>query len=148
MASLLKKNNTKKIERIQERSLRILYNDFTSSYASLLEKADTTTVLIRRLRLIAIFVFKSLHGLNPSYCKDMFNFQTHMYNFRNTYTLVQPARRTTTFGLKTISYIGAKLWNCLPNWQENCMILMSLKMLLHVDKVPMIVNFMINIFKM
>ena len=32
---------------------------------------------------------------------------------RNPLQIVQPKRRSTSYGLKTVSYIGAKLWNDL-----------------------------------
>ena len=63
--------NNQKLEQIQERALRILFADYNSSYLELLKRAGTTTLLIQRLRLIALTVFKSLHGLNPPCLNDM-----------------------------------------------------------------------------
>ena len=61
------KVNNNKLERIQERSLKIIYRDFESSYNELLDKANTTTLLVARLRLLLCEIFKSLKGLNPKY---------------------------------------------------------------------------------
>ena len=55
------KMNNQKIEKIQERALRIIYDDYISTYDELLEKAGTNTLLINRLRLLALTVFKSLN---------------------------------------------------------------------------------------
>ena len=55
------KTNNQKLEKIQERALRILYDDYISTYDTLLEKAGTNTLLINRLRLMALTVFKSLN---------------------------------------------------------------------------------------
>ena len=41
-----------KIEKIQERELRLLHNDFTSNYAELLKKSDKTTMEIKCLRYL------------------------------------------------------------------------------------------------
>ena len=60
--------NNQKLETIQEKALRILFADYNSSYTELPGNAGTTTLLIQRLRLIALTVFKSLHGLNPIIC--------------------------------------------------------------------------------
>ncbi len=38
------KTNTKKIERIQERALRFMFNDHCSTYPALLEKCSHTTL--------------------------------------------------------------------------------------------------------
>ena len=35
------------------------------------------------------------------------------YDFRHSYKLYQPITRTTTYGLRSILYTGAKLWNDL-----------------------------------
>ncbi len=64
---------TKKIELIQERGLRFLLNDQKSTYHELLEKCNYTTMPIRRIKTIAIEVFKSLHDLNQNFMKEMFN---------------------------------------------------------------------------
>ncbi len=67
------KASTKKIELIQERALRFLLNDQKITYHELLEKSNYTTMLIRRIKTIAMEVFKSLHDLNPNFMKEMFN---------------------------------------------------------------------------
>ena len=107
--------NNQKLEQIQERALRILFADYNSSYPELLKKAGTTTLLIQRLRLIALAVFKSLHGLNPPCLNDMFTPKYVPYQLRDSILLEQSRCRTTTYGLRSMSYIGAKLWNDLPN---------------------------------
>ena len=107
--------NNQKLENIQERALRILFADYNSSYIELLGKAGTTTLLIQRLRLIALTVFKSLHGLNPPCLNDMFTHKSVPYEMRDSSLLEQSRCRTTQFGLRSISYIGVKLWNDLPN---------------------------------
>ena len=42
-----------KIEKIQERALRLLRNDFTSDYAELLKNSGKATMEIKRLRCLA-----------------------------------------------------------------------------------------------
>ncbi len=56
---------TKKIELIQERALKYLLNDEKDTYHEILEECNCTTMLIRRIKTIAMEVFKSLHDLNP-----------------------------------------------------------------------------------
>ena len=76
--------NNQKLEKIQERALRILFADYNSSYIELLGKAGTTTLLIQRLRLIALTVFKSLHGMNPPCLNDMFTPKSVPYEMRDS----------------------------------------------------------------
>ena len=42
--------NTNKIEKIQERALRFIYNDYNSTYESLLIVSKLPTLKVRRLR--------------------------------------------------------------------------------------------------
>ncbi len=66
------KSSTRKIEKTQERALRFLLNNKTSSYALLLTTSNSTTLHIRRIKAIACEVVKSLNDLNPSFMKEMF----------------------------------------------------------------------------
>ena len=122
--------NNQKLEKIQERALRILFADYNSSYTELLGRAGTTTLLIQRLHLIALTVFKSLHGLNPPCLNDMFTPKQVPYRMRDSSLLEQSRCRTTTFGLRSISYIGAKLWNDLPSYLKETTYLSDFKMIL------------------
>ena len=54
------------LEKIQERALRLLYNDNVSSYEHILANACKP---IRRLRLLALEIFKTLNDLNPIFIK-------------------------------------------------------------------------------
>ena len=69
----------RKIERIRERSLPLLYNDYESDYNSLLHKADISKMEIKRLRTLVIEVFKTLNDLNPTYMKEIF-VKSHLYS--------------------------------------------------------------------
>ena len=66
------KTNNQKLEKIQERALKIIYSDYESSYEELLEKSNSSTLLIARLRLLLCEIFKSLKDLNPKYGSEMF----------------------------------------------------------------------------
>ena len=110
------KTNNQKLEKIQERALRILYFDYTSTYDELLDKAGTNTLLINRLRLMALTVFKSINSLNPPCLNDIFSNKSVPYRMRDSCMIEQPKRRTITFGLRSFSYVGAKVWNELPTY--------------------------------
>ena len=107
------KTNSHKLEKIQERALKIIYRDYESTYKELLGKSNLPTLLIARLRLLLCEVFKSVKGLNPKYISDMFVKKELPYNLRNCIELYQPKMNTTTYGLRSVTYTGAKLWNDL-----------------------------------
>ena len=107
--------NTKKLEKIQERALRFIYDDYCSNYDELLSKSSLPTLKLRRMRAMAIQVFNILHKESPVYLHDLINVKHHSYSFRYTNTAVLPQVRTTTYGLKSFRFSAAKLWNSLPN---------------------------------
>ena len=72
--------NNQKLEKSPERALRILFAD----YNRLLGKAGTTTLHLQRLRLIALTVFISLHGLNPPCLNDLFTPKSVPYEMRDS----------------------------------------------------------------
>ena len=59
-------------------------------------------------------VFKTVNRLNHSCLHDLFTKNEVVYDLR-TQKLEQPKRRTTTYGLRTFSYLGSKLWNLLAS---------------------------------
>ena len=58
--------NTNKIEKIQERALRFIYNDYNSTYENLLIVSKLPTLKVRKLRTMAIEVYKILHKESTS----------------------------------------------------------------------------------
>ena len=69
-----------------------------------------------------LHVFKSLKGRKC--LNDMFSVKQLNYSMCQSVKLVQPQRKTTTVGLKTVSHLGAKLWNdnavlCNELWNED-----------------------------
>ena len=54
-----------------------------------------------------------MRQLNPKCISDLFEVKSLGYSLRNHVKVLQPKRRRTTYGLRTVSYTGAKLWNDL-----------------------------------
>ena len=106
--------NTKKLEKIQERALRFIYNDYVSNYDTLLALSKMPTLKLRRLRTMASEVFKILHKEFPVYLHDLICFKNNHYSFRYTRMAEIPQVRTTRFGSSSFCSSAAKLWNSLP----------------------------------
>ena len=111
------KRNTSKIEKLQERALRFVFNDFTSYYENMLKKAELTTLTLSRIKPLALEVYKALHGHSPPpYMKDMFTSrQEQKHSLRNENQLNIPFSRTVGFGSHSIQFEEARVWNHLPN---------------------------------
>ena len=109
------KSNCKKLEKVQERALRIIYKDNISTYVALLDQSGVLPLYLLRLKHLAIETFKCIKGYNPKYLNDMFTKKRQNYNLRDSDLLVQKKFNTFKYGYKSFSYYGAKLWNSLPN---------------------------------
>ena len=62
--------------------------------------------------------------MNVKCLNGMYSVKQLNYSMRQSVKLVQPQRKTTTVGLKTVSYLGAKLLNenavlCNELWNED-----------------------------
>ena len=123
--------NTRKIEKIQERALRFIYEDYSSSYEDLLNKSRLPTLKIRPLRTMAIEVYKILNKKSPMYLNDLFVYKESRYYFRKTNTVEVPQVRTTYHGLHSFRFAGATLWNELPNELRNVSSLSQFKSLIN-----------------
>ena len=60
------------INKLQERTLRMAYNDFNSSFSELLEIANESTIHIRNLKFLLTEVYKFLNGLSPPIMNELF----------------------------------------------------------------------------
>ena len=91
------KSNTSKLEKIQARALRFIYEDYESTYDELLEKAKVPSLKVRRMRTMAIECFKILNKLSPSCLHDLVVFKDCKYNFRYSNIVDIPRVRTSTY---------------------------------------------------
>ncbi len=97
-----------------------MFNDKTSTYSSLLEKCNYTTLYIRHIKAIASEVFKSLNNLNPNFINKMFQVKDITYDLRDSNILFQPKFNKITYEKNTFSYYGTHIWNSLPNNIKQC----------------------------
>ena len=105
---------TYKMEKIHKRALRVVFNDYESSYMELLKKANRHPLYVSRMKTIGVEMNKCRHQLNPTFVSNMFSVPERMYNLRRGSQFVQPNVNTTTFGLNTLRYEGARIWNMIP----------------------------------
>ena len=56
-----------KIEKIQERVLRFVANNFNSDFSVLHNQSGQVTMEVKRMRYSCIEIYKTLNGFNPSY---------------------------------------------------------------------------------
>ena len=111
------KESMNKQEMIQKRALRFMYDDYSSSYEQLLTLANKPTLEVRKLRLLAIEIFKTINDLNPIYMKDIFSLNTRDGSRDNI--LKVKTQKSKRYGTDTLRSLGPKIWNQLPNEIRN-----------------------------
>lgn len=108
------KEDSDRIERLHERALRYVFNDFSNGYDSLCYKIGYS-LSCRRKQDMLLIIFKALYNNMPQYIQSLFQVRENKKNLRGKNKLVLPVAKTTTFSLKSTSYIAAKAWNALPD---------------------------------
>ena len=66
------KSLNNRINRIYEKSLRVVYNDYGSNFIQLLERDGSVTIHHRNIQSLAIKIFKVIKGLSPEIMKEVF----------------------------------------------------------------------------
>ena len=108
--------NSDKLETLNKRILRVVFNDKDSTYCQLLERATTSTLYNLRVQNMLIIIYKCLHlQFYPKYLiKDLLTLRSTTYSLRGTdiFSLCKPA--STFYGLHSFKYFVCKTWNFLP----------------------------------
>ena len=100
-----------KIEQIQKRSLTFLQN----KNAQLDFEPGNSTMKIKRFRVLAIEIFKTLHNLNPLYMKNIFYKSNSRSSERLKFNIQTQRYNQAKFGKNSMRVLGPILWNSLPN---------------------------------
>ena len=101
-----------KIENMQKRALRFLLIDYSSDYETLLKKTNKCTMEVKRLRLLALEIFKAFNENCPTFIKDYF--EKNENSVSKKYNLKIPIRNSATFGENSLRSIAPRVWNSLP----------------------------------
>ena len=104
----------KKLEKLNERALRLLCNDYISTYENILSKTNKRMLYVTRKMKLAEFVFKVQHKKAPPLNDTFFKRQITPYHMRDNMKLMKPVYNTVQFGMKSIAYQGPLVWNSLP----------------------------------
>ena len=105
-----------RINRLHERALvvvyiRVVYNDFDSSFDKLIRRDSSTTLHQRNLQKLMTEIFKVETGIALELMIGVFEFAGVPYNLRNQCKCSRSIPCTEKYGIETTSSIGLKLWD-------------------------------------
>ena len=103
-----------RINRLHERSLRIVYSDDISTYEELLSRDQSFTIHERNIKYLAIELFKVKNGIAPNFMNEIFTLNENN-RYCSKQIFVTNNVRTVNNGTETLSYLGPKIWLILPD---------------------------------
>ena len=108
--------STNKLEKVQQRALRFINNDFTSSLNELLKLTNTQPLHVRRLKLMACEIYKIVNDLSPQFISDLVNIKVSPYDFRGEKKADIPKVNSTRYGLSPFGFVC-----CFFNFTVMCL---------------------------
>ena len=96
-----------KIESLQKRALRILYNDYSISYEFLLEDAGKIKLSVN----LCVEIYKTINKLNPKFMNSIFKVKENKRSVREQckLNLETSESNQVTFGKKSLKLYGIKV---------------------------------------
>ena len=105
-----------KINSLHERCLRLIYNNKHSTFHQLLEKDCSVSIHTRNLQFLVTEMYKLAKGISPTIMQEIFRFRnSSRYNLRSQNTFEIPFRNHVYNGTESISYLGPKVWELVPD---------------------------------
>ena len=113
---------------LHEKALRVTYQDSNSSFSELLNLDQSVSIHYRSIKYLLTEIYKAKTGLSPPIMSNIFRLnENSSYNLRCGVSVNRRNIKTSKFGFKTVSTIGAILWNDLSAELKNAESLKTFK---------------------
>ena len=99
-----------KINSINERALRITYQDNTPTFQELLNKGNSH----RNMQVLATEMFKIHQDLSPEVVTETFESKTSSYNLRRNDAFEKRQVNFVYHGTESLSFLVPKIWDLVP----------------------------------
>ena len=104
-----------KINHIHERALRIVYKNNVLSFEELSELDKSFKIHHRNIQSLAIELFKIKNNISVT----IMNPRAVRYNLRSQVDFTWPNVNSEYFGISSLRYMAAKVWDIVPNDMKN-----------------------------
>lgn len=97
-----------RIKKLQERTLRIVYKDYKSTFCEILAKDNSLTIYHGNLQKLATGIFNVKVGTELVIMSNVFDIVDCSRNLRNKTKFISKKIHTTKYGTETVPLIGPK----------------------------------------
>lgn len=104
-----------KLEKLNKRAMRRIFNDNISTYEELLAKANMPSLQNRRIQDMCILIYKVIYATTPTPLSSLLSLRSNQRNLPSKMKLILPRANTSKYGLHTFRYYGPKMWNSLQD---------------------------------
>ena len=106
----------KKVEALQKKAIRFLYDDCDSLLEEILNKSGKVCMEVNRLRYVCIEIYKSINSINHNFMKQISQLRETNRTVRNQckLNLSVPKVNQVSYGEKSLRFYGPKIWDSLP----------------------------------
>ena len=108
------RSSNTRINHLQERALRIVYNDNELTFEDLLKKDNSVSIHHKNIRLLGIELYKVKNNLSTHLMSEIFNLRNIDYNLRSQTDFKQGSVNMVNYGLKSLRYLAPKIWDIIP----------------------------------
>ena len=84
-------------------------------FEELLEKNNSCKIHDRNLQKLITKIFKVKMNLAPEVTKEVFEIAECLYALKNELKIKSKKIHSVTYGIETVSFVGARVWNSLPS---------------------------------
>ena len=109
------RNLNNRINRLHERALRIVYNDYNLSFSELLEKDNSFTIHTKNLQTLCVEIYKSKNKISSETLSEVFKIKELPYNLRRKTIFESRNIRTEHYGVESLTYLCPKIWSQVPD---------------------------------
>ena len=109
------KSLTQKINKTHHKFLKVLHNDYDSTFEQLLLKEGTFTIHQINTQKLMIEIYKSKNEIGPKLLKEIFKDSKYKGpTLRTPKDFRRDNIETKNYGERSLSYFGSKVWRLLP----------------------------------
>ena len=107
------RTNLNRLDRLNERAIRMIYNDKVTDYHVLLMQNNQLSVYKLCFKSLLCMMFKVWNNTAPQFLLDLFVKKQSLYNLRDHSIFMLPMYNYKKIGYHCFHYIGCKSWNDL-----------------------------------